>query len=88
MDRSMAIFICDKRGPGVIVSGVWPPIPVDKWRLTMDRRKVEDFRKEWTKDMKATPWELDGSVGSPDQRNHDATTGLVGEGRASPPFLK
>ena len=57
----------DKRGPGVIVSGVWPPIPIDEWQLTMDPRKVEEFTKKWKKDMKAALRELDGSVGSPDQ---------------------
>ena len=61
------MFVCDKRGPIVIVSGVWPPIPIDEWQLTMDPRKVEEFRKKWKKDMKATLRELDGSVGSPDQ---------------------
>ena len=60
-------FVCDKRGPGVIVSGVWPPIPIDEWQLTMDPRKVEEFRKKWKKDMKAPLRELDGSVGSLDQ---------------------
>ena len=58
---------CDKRGPGVIVSEVWPPIQIDEWQLTMDPRKVEEFTKKWEKDMKAAPRELDGSVGSPDQ---------------------
>ena len=61
------MFVCDKRGPGVIVSGVWQPIPIDEWQLTMDPRKVEEFRKKWKKDMKAALRELDGSVGSPDQ---------------------
>ena len=61
------MFVCDKRGPGVIVSGVWPPIPFDEWELTMDPRKVKEFRKKWEKDMKAALRELDGSVGSPDQ---------------------
>ena len=61
------MFVFDKPGPGVIVSGVWPPIPVDEWQLTMDRRKVEEFRKKWKKDMKSALRELDGSVGSPDQ---------------------
>ena len=61
------MFVCDKRGPGVTVSGVWPPIPIDEWQLTMDPRKVEEFRKKWKKDMKAALRELDGSVGSPDQ---------------------
>ena len=35
-DVLTATFVCDKRGPGVIVSGVWPPIPIDEWQLTMD----------------------------------------------------
>ena len=61
------MFICDKRGPGVIVSGVWPPIRIDEWQLTMDPRKVEEFRKKWKKDMKASLRELGGSVGSPNQ---------------------
>ena len=61
------MFVCDKRGPSVIVSGVWPPIPIDEWQLTMDPRKVEEFRKKWKKDMKAALRELDGSVGSQDQ---------------------
>ena len=61
------MFFCDKRGRDVIVSGVWPPIPIDKWQLTMDPRKVEEFRKKWKKDMKAALRELDGSVGSLDQ---------------------
>ena len=61
------MFVCDKRGPGVIVSGVWPLIPIDEWQLTMDPRKVEDLRKKWKKDMKAALRELDGSGGSPDQ---------------------
>ena len=62
-----ALFVCDKRGPGVIVSGVWLPIPVDEWQLTMDPTKVEGFRKKLKKDMKAALRELDKSVGSPDQ---------------------
>ena len=66
-DVLTAMFVCDKPGPGVIVSGVWPPIPMDEWQLIMDPRKVEEFRKKWTKDMKAALRELDGSVGSPDQ---------------------
>ena len=41
------MFVCEKRGPVVIVSGVWPPIPIDEWQLTMDPRKVEEFRKKW-----------------------------------------
>ena len=57
----------DKRSPGVMVSGVWPPFPIDEWHLTMDPRKVEEFRKKWEKDMKAALRELDGSVVSPDQ---------------------
>ena len=61
------MFVCDKRGPGEIVNGVRPPIPIDEWQLTMDPRKVEEFRKKWKKDMKAALRELDGSVGSPDQ---------------------
>ena len=61
------MFVCDKRGPSVIVSGVWPLIPIDEWQLTMDPRKVEDFRKKWKKDMKAALRDLDRSVGSPDQ---------------------
>ena len=61
------MFVCDKCGPGVIVSGVWPPIPIDEWLLTMDPRKVEELRKKWKKDMKAVLRELDGSVGTPDQ---------------------
>ena len=61
------MFVCDKRGPSVIVSGVWPPIPIDEWQLTMDPRKVEKFRKKWKKDIETALWELDGSVGSPDQ---------------------
>ena len=61
------MLVCDKRGTGVIVSGVWPPIPIDKSQLTKDPRKVEEFRKKWKKDMKAAPRELDGSVGSPDK---------------------
>ena len=61
------MLVCDKRGTGVILSGVWPPILIDEWQLTMDPRKVEEFRKKWKKDMKAAPRELDGSVGSPDQ---------------------
>ena len=67
MDVPTAMFVCDKRGPGVIVSGVWPPIPIDEWQLTMDPRKVEEFKKKWKKDMKAALRELDWSVGSPDQ---------------------
>ena len=66
-DVLTAMMVCDKRGPGVIVSGVWPPIPIDEWQLTMDPRKVEEFTKKWKKDMKAAVHELDGSVGSPDQ---------------------
>ena len=62
-----AMFVCDKCGPGVILSGVWLLIPIDEWQLTMDPRKVEEFRKKWKKDMKAALRELDGSVGSPDQ---------------------
>ena len=61
------MFLCDKRLPSVIVSGVWPPLPIDEWQLTMDPRMVDEFRKKWKKDMKAALWELDGSVGSPDQ---------------------
>ena len=61
------MLVCDKLGPGVIVSGVWPPIPIDEWPLTMDPRKVGKSRKKWKKDMKAALRELDGSVGSPDQ---------------------
>ena len=61
------MLVCDKRGPGVIVSGVWPPIPIDEWQLTMPPRKAEEFRKKWKKDMRAALRELDGSVGSPDQ---------------------
>ena len=61
------MFVCDRRGHGVIVSGVWPPIPIDEWQLTMHPRKVEEFRKKWKRDMKAALRELDGSVGSPDQ---------------------
>ena len=61
------MFVCDKRGPSVIVSGVWPPIPIEEWQLTMDPRKVEEFRKKWKKDMKAALRELDGSPGGPDQ---------------------
>ena len=61
------MFVCDKRGPDVIVSGLWPPIPIDEWQLNMDPRKVEEFRKKWKKDMKGALRELDGSVGSPDQ---------------------
>ena len=61
------MFVCDKRGSGVIVSGVWPPIPIYEWQLTMDPRKMKEFRKKWKKDMKAALRELDGSVGSPDQ---------------------
>ena len=61
------MFVCDKRGPRMIVCGVWPPIPIDELQLTMDQRKVEEFRKKWKKDMKAAVRELDGSVGSPDQ---------------------
>ena len=61
------MFVCNKRGPGVIVTGVWPPIFNDEWQLTMDPRKVEEFRKKWKKDMKAALRELDGGVGSPDQ---------------------
>ena len=61
------MFVCDKRGPGVIVSGVWPPIPNEECQLTMDPRKVEEFRKRWKKDMIAALRELYTSVGSPDQ---------------------
>ena len=61
------MFVCDKRGPGVIVSGVWPRIAIDEWQLTIEPRKVEEFRKKWKKDMKAALRELDGSVGSLDQ---------------------
>ena len=61
------MFVCDKRGPCVVVSGVWPPIPIDECQLTMDPRKVAEFRKKWRKDMKASLRELDGSAGSPDQ---------------------
>ena len=50
------MFVCDKRGPGVIVSGVWPPIPIDKWQLTMDPRKVEEFRKKWTRLRTIVSW--------------------------------
>ena len=67
MDSPSAMFVCDKRGSGVILSGVWPPIPIDEWQLTIAPRKVEEFRKKWKKDMKAALRELDGSVGSPDQ---------------------
>ena len=67
MDVPTAIFVCDKRGPGVSVSGVWPPIPLDEWRLTMDPRKVGEFRKGWKKDMKAALRALDGIVENPDQ---------------------
>ena len=49
------------------MSGVSPPIPIDQWQLTMDQRKVEEFLKNWNKDMKAALRELDGSVRSPDQ---------------------
>ena len=59
--------VCEKRGPGVIVSPVWAPIPIDKRQLTMHPRKVEEIRKNWKKDMKAALQELDGSIGSPDQ---------------------
>ena len=104
-DVPTAMFVCDKRGPGVIVSGVWPPIPIDECQLTMDPRKVGEFRKKWKIDVKAAVRELDGSMGSPDQGRksqpwvrsekaalasigfgNDATTGRVGEGRASSPF--
>ena len=61
-----AMLVCDKRGPGVIVSGVWRPIPIEEWQLTMDPRKVPQFRKKWKKDMKAALQELDGTVRSPD----------------------
>ena len=61
------MLICNDRGPGMIVSGAWPPIPIDKWQLTMDPRKVEECRKKWKKDMKAALRELDGGLGSPDQ---------------------
>ena len=61
------MFACDKRGPGVILRGVWPPIPIEEWQLTMDPRKSEEFRKKWKEDVKATLRELDGSVGSLDQ---------------------
>ena len=61
------MFFFDKGGPSVIVIGVWLLIPIDEWQLTMDPRKVEEFRKKWKKDMKAALQELDGSVGSPDQ---------------------
>ena len=67
MDVATAMFVCDKCGPSVIVSGVWPPIPIDEWQLTMDPRKVEEFRKKREEDMKAALRQLDGSVGSPDQ---------------------
>ena len=61
------MLVCDKCGPRVIVSGLWPPIPIDKWQLTMDPRRVEESRNKWKKDMKAALRELDGSVGSLDQ---------------------
>ena len=61
------MFVCDRRGPGVIVSGVWSPIPIDEWQLTMDPRKVEEFGKKWKRDLKAALRELDESLGSPDQ---------------------
>ena len=61
------MFVCEKGGPSLIVSGVWPPIPIDEWQLTMDPRKVEEFRKRWKKGMKAALRELDGSVGNLDQ---------------------
>ena len=75
-----ATFVCDKRRPGVIVSGVWPPIPIDEWQLAMDPRKVEEFRKKSKKDMKAALQVWDRRVGSP--RNEIATTGAVREGGA------
>ena len=61
------MLVCDKRGTGVIVSGVWPPIPIDEWQLTMDPREVEEFRKKCKKDMSAALRELNRSVGSPDE---------------------
>ena len=57
--------VCDKRGPGVILSVAADP--QDESQLTMDQRKVEEFRKKWKKDMKAALREFEGSVGSPDQ---------------------
>ena len=60
------MFVCDKHGAGVIVSGVWPPIPIDEWQLTIDPRKVEQFTRKPKKDMKAALGELDWSVESPD----------------------
>ena len=60
-------FVCDNRSHSVIVSGVWPPIPIDKWQLTMDPRKGEEFANKWKNDMKAALRELDGGGGSPDQ---------------------
>ena len=51
MDVPTAMSVCDKRGPGVIVSGVSPPIPIDEWQVTMDPREVEEFRTKWKKDM-------------------------------------
>ena len=53
MDVLTAMFIRYKRLLGVIVSGVWPPIPIDERQLTMDPRKVEKFRRKWKKHMKA-----------------------------------
>ena len=67
MDVLTAMLVCDKPGPGVIASGMWPPISIDEWQLTMDPRNVEEFRKKGKKDMNAALPELDGSVGSPDQ---------------------
>ena len=52
MDVPTAMFVCDKRGPGVIVTGVRLPIPTDEWQLTMDPRKLVEFWKNWKKDMK------------------------------------
>ena len=66
MDVPTSMLVCDKLGPGVILSGVWSPIPIDEWQLNMDPRKVEEFRKKWKKDTRAALRELDGSVGSPD----------------------
>ena len=67
MDVLTAMFVRYKRGLGVIVSGVWPPIPIDERQLTMDPRKVEKLWKKRKKHMKAALCELDGSVGGPDQ---------------------
>ena len=61
------MFVCDKRGPALIVSGVWPPIRIDEWQLTTDPRKVKELRKKWKKGMKAALRELNGSIGSPNQ---------------------